>query len=298
VALLGGVDHLFAPGESYSYCNAGFVVLGRIIEVLDGRSWDESLRARLVEPLGLRSTVTLPEEAILHRAAVGHVADGTPVRTWQLPRSIGPAGLITASGGDVLRYARFHLDNFQAMREPQIDYPGGSDIVQIGLAWRLHDWSGHHLFGHDGGTISQLAYLRIHPEARVAMVLLTNSANGNALFEAVATEVFTQYADVAPPPAPEPISGEVTSDAILGTYEREGVHLEVARAGDRLLMTYNATGPRLAFAEEPVVEYELHPTNPPDGNHYVTRSTPDQPWAPVTFTPTHLFTSGRLTPRS
>jgi hypothetical protein len=130
------------------------------------------------------------------------------------------------------------------------------------------------------------------------MVLLTNSANGNALFEAVAAEVFTQYAGVAPPPAPEPISAEVTSDPILGTYEREGVHLEVARAGDRLLMTYHATGPRLAFAEEPVVEYELHPTNPPDGNHYVTRSAPGQPWAPVTFTPTHLFTSGRLTPRT
>ncbi|QNE21763.1 beta-lactamase family protein [Kribbella qitaiheensis] len=88
VALLGDVDHLFAPGEAYSYCNAGFVLLGRLIEVLDERSWDESLHARLIMPLGLRETVTLPEEAILRRAAVGHLADGTTVSTWQLPRSL------------------------------------------------------------------------------------------------------------------------------------------------------------------------------------------------------------------
>ena len=88
VALLGDVDRLFEPGTAYSYCNAGYALLGRIIEVLDGRIWDESLRQRLIEPLGLTRTVTLPEEAILHRAAVGHLAaDGTPVKAWQLPRA-------------------------------------------------------------------------------------------------------------------------------------------------------------------------------------------------------------------
>jgi len=299
VALLGEVDQLFAPGEGYSYCNAGFVLLGRIIEVLDDRSWDESLHARLTTPLGLRSTVTLPEEAILRRAAVGHLSDGTTVSTWQLPRSLGPAGLITASASDVLRFARLHLedDAYAVMREPQVDYPAGSDITHVGLTWRLHDWSGHKLFGHDGATISQLAYLRIDPEARVAMVLLTNSANGNALFEALATEVFTQYADVAPPPGPVPVAAEVPTEAILGTYERAGVRFEVATADGRLRATYSATGARLAFAEEPVVEYELRPTTPLDGSHYVTRSTPDQPWTAVTFTPTHLLSGRRTTPR-
>ncbi len=39
------------------------MVLGLIIEVLDGQSWDESLRERLISPLALTRTVTLPEEA-------------------------------------------------------------------------------------------------------------------------------------------------------------------------------------------------------------------------------------------
>ena len=113
------------------------MLLGRIIEVLDGRSWDESLRERLTGPLALTRTVTLPEEAILHRAAVGHHARGTPVRVWGLPRSVGPAGLITAAASDLLTFTRLHLDggiapdgnrllsevSVAAMQQPRPRYP-------------------------------------------------------------------------------------------------------------------------------------------------------------------------------
>ncbi len=85
VDLLAGAATVFPAGAAYSYSNSGYVLLGRIIEVLDGQSWDESLRARLAGPLALTKTVTLPEEAILHRAAVGHQGSGVPVRTWSLP---------------------------------------------------------------------------------------------------------------------------------------------------------------------------------------------------------------------
>jgi len=107
---LAGAPSVFAPGAAYSYSNSGYVLLGRIIEVLDGQSWDESLRERLTRPLSVTRTVTLPEEAILHRAAVGHNRCGTPVHVWGLPRSVGPAGLITATASDLLTFARLHLD--------------------------------------------------------------------------------------------------------------------------------------------------------------------------------------------
>ncbi len=293
VALLADVPQLFEPGTAYSYCNAGFVLLGRIIEVLDGRTWDESLRARLVEPLGLTATVTLPEEAILHRAAVGHLAsDGSVVSTWQLPRSLGPAGLITATAEDLLKFARLHLDQYAEMREPQIDFPGGAGgVAEIGLAWRLYDWDGRRLFGHDGSTISQLAFLRIDPEARVAFCLLTNSGKAPALFEELATEVFGGM-----PTAPQPVQAP-TDDRHVGKYERASVAMEVLRRDGKLVLTYQATGDRLAFSEEPVHEFELRPTEPLDGDHFVVRDSDDQPWVPVTFRPGYLFTSGRVTPR-
>ena len=94
VGLLAEVPSVFAPGATYSYCNSGYVLLGRIIEVIDGQSWDESLRERLTGPLAATQTVTLPEEAILRRAAVGHHRDGTPVHVW------GPAAQRRAGRAD------------------------------------------------------------------------------------------------------------------------------------------------------------------------------------------------------
>jgi CubicO group peptidase (beta-lactamase class C family) len=184
-AALASADRIFPPGAAYSYCNAGFVVLGRVIEVLDGREWDASLRERLVGPLGLAQTVTLPEEAILHRVAAGHREhpnQNQPVSVWGLPRSVGPAGLIIASAHNVLAFARLHLDqgvtrdgtrllsqaSASAMQQPQAQMPSLGRDEAIGLGWRLHRWDGRWIVGHDGTTIGQTAYLRIDPRARVA----------------------------------------------------------------------------------------------------------------------------------
>ena len=77
------------------------------------------MRERLIQPLGLTHTNTLPEEAIMFRVAAGHVtAPGedephlAPV--WVLPRSSGPAGLVNSTVADVLTFARLHLDDGQA----------------------------------------------------------------------------------------------------------------------------------------------------------------------------------------
>jgi hypothetical protein len=213
---------VFTPGATYSYCNSGYVLLGRIIEVIDGQSWDESLRERLIGPLAATQTVTLPEEAILRRAAVGHQRCGTPVHVWGLPRSIGPAGLITSTAGDLLTFARLHLDGgvtadgkrllseasaaaMQSVRAaiPEFAAPGSA----VGLGWRLSRWGNRTIVGHDGDTIGQSAYLRIDPEAGIAACLLTNSAESETLYREVFSEVFGDLTGVTMPPPPRPADG-------------------------------------------------------------------------------------------
>ena len=96
VAHLHGIGCVHAPGARFSYCNAGFVVAGRLVEVLRGAPYDTVLRERILRPLGLRATGTLPEQAILHRVAVGHFtgADGSArvAPVWSLQPSNAPAG--------------------------------------------------------------------------------------------------------------------------------------------------------------------------------------------------------------
>ncbi len=49
-------DMLSEPGTIYSYCNAGYCILGRIIEKATGKSYEQNLHDRIFEPLGMNSS--------------------------------------------------------------------------------------------------------------------------------------------------------------------------------------------------------------------------------------------------
>ena len=72
VEVLADARQLHPLGETFSYCNSGFGLLGRVIEKVTGQVWDTVLRERIITPLGLTRTGTLPEEALLWDAALGH----------------------------------------------------------------------------------------------------------------------------------------------------------------------------------------------------------------------------------
>jgi CubicO group peptidase (beta-lactamase class C family) len=320
VDLLAEVASAFPAGDAYSYCNSGYVLLGRIIEVLDGRPWDPSLRARLVGPLGLAQTVTLPEEAILHRAAVGH-REGAPVAVWGLPRCVGPAGGIVASAHDLLIFARLHLDDgiapdgsravsdvsAQAMRQPRAEIPNfASPGAAVGFGWRMSRWDGATIVGHDGDTIGQSAYLRIDPVARVAACLLTNSAESASLYRAVFTEVFEAYAGMTMPADPEPADPTVVTDADLarhaGRYERTSRRFDVSVRDGLLRIVMTTTGNLAALTDAEPEELVLYPADS-SGVNFVCRSRDEDPWSALSFarlpdgTP-YVFMSGRVTPRA
>jgi len=320
VELLATGAQTHPVGAAYSYCNAGFVLLGRIIEVLDGVVWDEALRRRVVEPLSLSATVTLPEEAILHRAAVGHQAHpqaGAPVSAWGLMRSIGPAGLITQSAGDLLTFARLQLDGDAApwagllstdsaalMLGDQVRLPRGSTTCDaVGLAWRIYEWGGRRLVGHDGGTLGQHAYLRIDPEARLAVCLLTNSPDGPGLFQSIVSDVLDDYVGVRVPDPPEPADVALhRPERHIGRYERAATRFDISEQARGLLLTSTSTGELAELSSGPdVTEYALLPLDE-SGDRYALREHDGQPWVPVTFDrfadgAPYVFVGGRTTPK-
>jgi CubicO group peptidase (beta-lactamase class C family) len=291
------------------------VVLGRVIEVLDGREWDASLRERLIRPLTLAQTVTLPEEAILHRAAVGHRADPSrAVPVWSLPRSIGPAGGITASARDVLAFARLHLaggavrgrqlisqDSVAAMRQRQFGIPvDAARGAAVGLAWRLYPAGDRVIIGHNGGTVGQSAYLRIDPQAELIACLLTNSPAAEALCQQLFSEIFAEYAGIQIPPGHEPATGvNVDLDRHTGRYERTSVRFDVYVRTGALHLNAVMTGDRAKFSYDGPQEFVLYPADS-SGDRFVYRSHAAEPWTPVLFGQLddqvpYLFTGGRIT---
>jgi CubicO group peptidase (beta-lactamase class C family) len=115
VLACSALPQLHPPGRLWSYCNAGFVLLGRVVEILRRQVWDEVLRTRLSKPLGSEGTQTLHEEMLRHRVAIGHFVDPTtgesvPAPPWREMRANGPAGsTAVAMARDLVRFARLHL---------------------------------------------------------------------------------------------------------------------------------------------------------------------------------------------
>ncbi|CRK61998.1 Beta-lactamase [Alloactinosynnema sp. L-07] len=300
VEVLGEAAQIHPLGATFSYCNSGYSLLGRVIEKVTGQTWDQALRDRLLDPLGLAHSVTLPEEALLFAAAMGHETQGgqhVPAAAWSIPRSAGPAGAVTSTVADVLAFARLHLtggvaadgtrvlsaDSAAAMTAHQADLPDKYVLGDSwGLGWIRFDWDGHRLFGHDGSTFGQAAYLRVLPEQGLAVVLLTNGGHGRDLYGHLYREIFAEVAGVTMPRpfAPPAEATTVDIEPHVGVYEREGVRMEVENGPDGPLLRTTVTGPLAELTPEPVEEHVLVPVAPA---LFAVRPPGVRTWTPVTF---------------
>ena len=255
LGVLHEVPQLFAPGELWSYNNAGFVLLGRLVEVLRGTPYDVCLRERLFTPLGLTHAATSPYEAILFRAAVGHLETERgggyhPASTWALVRSNAPAGsMLAMSPRDLLAFARLHLEDGRTadgtrllapgtaarMHAHQVDLPElGSLPASWGLGFERFDTPGGLVIGHDGGTIGQTSFLRIVPDAGVAVALFTNGGEDMSLYVDVVGTVLEALTDTRLPPLPKPPAEppRIDGSRYLGTYSCDVAELTVTQDDD------------------------------------------------------------------
>ncbi|UIJ33712.1 serine hydrolase [Allobranchiibius sp. GilTou73] len=241
VAGLDDVEQLFEPGDRFSYNNAGYCVLGRLVEKLRGATYDECLRSRLFEPLDLRHAATDAGQAILLRPAVGHVlptpeAEQQPAPVWNLPRSNAPAGSILAMRArDLLAFAQLHLnagraadgtqvlrgETVDAMQERQVQLPRLRVMGDAwGLGWEIYDTPAGPVIGHDGTTLGQASFLRMAPATGVAVVLLTNGGQPFPLYRDVVGHLLAELGETQLPPLPAPHQHPRRVDAsrYTGTY--------------------------------------------------------------------------------
>ena len=254
---LADIGLIHPVGKFHSYCNAGTIVAGRVIEVLTGLPWVDALRARVLDPLELKETVSLPEEALLFRTAAGHKAaeekGAEPVlyETWSLPFGNAPAGaVINASARDLCAFGQFHLNkgvglngvralsekSALAMRELQFPELTAREGGGQGLGWMVGKQGPFEILSHGGGTLGQVSSWMNLPEQGVSVAVLTNGPGGGAVIAGVAKEVLSRLggeefaaelaqkqAAAAEKEAPTDTSDPVDIDLgkYVGVYERK-----------------------------------------------------------------------------
>ena len=205
------LDQVSPLGSNVSYNNSGFYLLGYLIELVSGKSYEETLNELVLEPLGLIDCLLEPSQVMVNRFSVGHrVTDGIAevAIPWALPRAAYPAGGLTSNVNDLLKYSKFHIDGgkthngdqilnvktVEKMQTPQETIWADKELV--GLSWFINNEDGKKIILHGGGTVGQVSTLQFIPEDEFAFAILTNSNSGGQLITSVRKWILKEYAGV------------------------------------------------------------------------------------------------------
>jgi CubicO group peptidase (beta-lactamase class C family) len=251
VAALAGFGQVHPLGEHISYCNAAFVIAGRLLEVLSGEPFDGLLKRELFGPCGFTRTRTSGDEAILHRTAIGHIvepATGVPraTRRFMLPYAGAPAGTtVITTIGDLLRFARIHIgggvtpegmrvlsgESARAMATETAHDPGLYDY-RVGLGWQLPPFGGTHVLAHMGGSYGGVATIIIVPEQRFAYAAFGNSTTARPLHDRMHEFVLEELLGVPGADRIRPDGSVVNPARYVGIYERQYIRTTVEADAD------------------------------------------------------------------
>ena len=244
---VAGAPLLHPPGERWSYCNAGFTVLGRLVEVLDGRPWDDALADGIFAPAGMTAT-TIARLDPGRRVSTGHRYDPDlgeiVVETRRMPRSVGPAGNVLATAGDLIAFAEaltggsgvlLDPDLAAEMLVPQAEMRNGHQ----GLGWAV---TAPGMAAHGGSTPRGTALLGTAP-GRGTVAIVADGPGAGAIGRAVLAHL---YGFPAEAPSPAPGAGpDLDPAACVGRYERYWVAHDIALDGDGGLVATTTFDPAL-----------------------------------------------------
>lgn len=177
-------ERVLEPHTAWHYSNLGYIVLGEIIAHADGRSWAESLRARLLEPLGLKDTTLQLRSP---RAGLYYVP---PFSDAPVEEPVLFTGILAAAGGlastvaDLVRWHAFLLDPDESvlrrdtvteMLEPQAIRDERFSGAQ-GLGFAVVRREGRTWFGHTGGAPGGITGAYSDRESGLTAVVLMNNS--------------------------------------------------------------------------------------------------------------------------
>ncbi|HWM90127.1 MAG TPA: serine hydrolase domain-containing protein [Thermoanaerobaculia bacterium] len=200
-----------ATGDA-AYSNVGYTAAAAMMERATGESWENLIRSRLTQPLGMTSvgfgwpaTSRTPEQPRGHFRRNGELVEQPLDDSYLLPAALWPAGAVNSSIGDLGRYAADHLNGLLGRKAllPQAAYeklhrpPGGAE-QGFTLGWGVRPderWGVLHYGSGSGGTF--FVRIAIAPEHDAAVVVASNSGEAAAATREVIERLLALYDSAA-----------------------------------------------------------------------------------------------------
>ena len=201
----------------YDYDNLLYIVAGEVIARASGMSYDAFVQKRIIEPLQMKNTfvgslmknksnLATPHSLVsgsiktieaqdvgMGSAAGGIFSNVADMSKWML------AQLNRGKYGADLKTSLFSLKNHNEMwrlhtvletnRFPRYN----SHFNGYGLGWFLTDVKGNLKVSHTGGLPGMVSEVTMYPDLNLGIVILTNSDEGGALFQAVSGTIVDSY---------------------------------------------------------------------------------------------------------
>lgn len=202
----------------YGYSNVGFITAGEIIPIVTDTSWDDFLRYRFFNPLGMKHTNTsyqlMKNDT---NSCTPHTIIENKLITIPLANieNMGASAAINSCVADMKNWVLLQLDNGKfngqqliptsAVLEARKSHMISSDVnskvfkskhfSNYGLGWSSYDYEGRRVFEHSGGANGFVTKTEFIPEENVGVIVYTNT-DANSLYDALCKQVLEAYLNV------------------------------------------------------------------------------------------------------
>jgi len=247
----------FVPGESWSYSNTGYVLLGILLGKVAGSRWGDFVQERIFDRIGMETARIVSDTDIIPNRAAGYrLVDGElKNQEWVSPFFNSTAdgalyfSVLDVAKWDAALYTEELLtkESLSAMWTP-VKLKSGKQI-NYGFGWALTDFRGHRIVEHSGHWQGFAAFIARYIDDSLTVVVLANQANlsPGIIAHGVAGHYDSELRPVertAITLAPEALG------AYVGRYEFPShLVLTVEREKDRLFASWEKDEKRELLAE-------------------------------------------------
>jgi CubicO group peptidase (beta-lactamase class C family) len=270
------LPQLTALGATWSYNNAGFYLVGRLIECLSGKTYEKAVRELVFDALHITHAHYSARHLMSYRVASGHWAYGarlSVVRPWGSARVINPLGGLLTSIPELLRFVRSFFIMPPGIRtEPRSLQPATAELMvtpqvaagsmadHCGLSWLLQAFKGELVVTHMGASNGQMCSVAMVPRLQFAFAIVSNSSAGTELNRHLVDLALGAFLGLERPRAKALAASAVTLSEYTGVYESPLLSLVLYSEGRGLVLHVVHKEARLGASAS---EQQLPPPIPP-----------------------------------
>lgn len=184
-----------APGTTYLYSNAGYMVAGLMMEVVSGKTWAELMQEKIFGPLEMSCGFGVAGAAgTVDQPWPHHVVDGAlTAERLDNPASIGPAGTVHCDLPSLAKYAQLHLDGVKDRAE-LLTKASFDAMHTVGLQSSSLGWGeGTATFAADGSNGLNYARVRVLTAKEGIVLVVSNSGTAKAAVDDVEEKILETW---------------------------------------------------------------------------------------------------------